>query len=86
VAWGEPKIHWLEQSMKKAKQITALVLAVIIIVVVFQNTEAVQTKVLWATVTMPRALLLFMTLAVGIIIGVLLSLIFAKKWSKNSES
>ena len=58
--------------MKKAKHITAAILLVLIAIVVFQNTETVQTKILFATLSMPRAVLLFVTLTIGIIIGFIL--------------
>ena len=47
---------------------TATVLAVI---VVFQNTQAVETKLLFMTLTLPNAALLFGTLAMGFAIGAL---------------
>lgn len=55
--------------MKKAKIIGALVVAVLVLIVVLQNTQPVETKILFATVSMPRALLLFITLLVGFLLG-----------------
>jgi uncharacterized integral membrane protein len=58
--------------MKKLKNIVAALLLLIAIIVVFQNREMVDTKFLFATLSMPRALLLLLTLAVGVVLGLLL--------------
>jgi uncharacterized integral membrane protein len=65
--------------MKKTKKITAIILAFIGIIIAFQNTEPVETQLLFFKVTMPRAILLFITLAIGFVTGILVSLIFSKK-------
>ena len=46
------------------------IVAVLMLVVVLQNTEAVETKLLFMTVTVPRAVLLFGTLIVGYVLGI----------------
>ncbi len=61
--------------MKRAKVIGALVLAVVAIVVILQNTEPVETRLLFMTVTMPRAVLLMLTTLVGFALGLLVCLI-----------
>lgn len=58
--------------MKAMKNVVAAVLLVLAIVVVLQNTETVDTKLLFVTLSMPRALLLFLTLLVGAVIGLLI--------------
>ena len=55
--------------MKKGKILLMAVLALLAIIVVFQNTEAVETKLLFMTVTMPRAMLLIVVLLAGFILG-----------------
>ena len=60
--------------MVKAKLITALVLITLVIVVVFQNTQPVETKFLFVTLTMPRAALLGITMLIGIAVGILIAL------------
>ncbi|MFO8011684.1 MAG: lipopolysaccharide assembly protein LapA domain-containing protein [Phycisphaerae bacterium] len=57
--------------MKHVKIIAAAVLAILAIVVFVQNTEQVQTRILFMTVTMSRALLLLVTLLLGFVLGVL---------------
>ncbi len=58
--------------MKNWKLWAAVALAVLIGIVVLQNTDSVETRVLWITMTMPRVLLLLITLLVGVVIGMLL--------------
>lgn len=55
--------------MKKAKIIVILVVSVLALVVSLQNTQAVETKLLFSTITMPRVLLLAMTFVGGFIVG-----------------
>ncbi|MBT8042304.1 MAG: LapA family protein [Pontiella sp.] len=69
--------------MVKVKLYTALTLILLVLIVVFQNTEPVETKCLFVTVTMPRAALLAITLLIGIAAGMLLSLGLAKKIHKK---
>jgi len=57
--------------MNKLKIIVIAIVALLTLIVVLQNTEAVETKILFLSVTMPRAALLFGTLLVGFLLGVL---------------
>ncbi len=59
------------------KLIASIVLAVLGIIIVLQNTESMDTKLLFITVTMPRAVLLFTTTMVGFALGVLVALILS---------
>jgi len=65
--------------VKRAKMIGILVPALFMGIVLLQNTESVQTKILFFSFTMPRAVLLFLTALIGFIIGVLASLLFSRK-------
>jgi len=65
--------------MTRTKLIIAGILAVLVLIVILQNTDAVETKVLFVTVAMPRALLLIGTTLTGFILGVLISFRLAKK-------
>lgn len=72
--------------MSKVKVGVAAVLAILIGIVIFQNTEPVETRVLFIKITMPRAGLLGTTLLIGIISGILLTLGWsAKRASKVKE-
>ena len=58
-------------TMNKLKLIAIGVLALLVLVVVLQNTQAVETKLLFLTLTLPNAALLFGMLIIGFAIGVL---------------
>ena len=60
-------------TVAKGKLIAIAVLAILVLIVVLQNTEAVETRVLFLKLTMPRAALLFGTLIIGFVIGLLTS-------------
>jgi uncharacterized integral membrane protein len=57
--------------MNKLKIILITVVALLTLIVVLQNTQAVETKILFLTITMPRAALLFGTFLIGFGLGVL---------------
>jgi len=61
----------LKGTIKKLKIVGIAVIVLIVLIVVLQNTQAVETKLLFLTVTMPNAALLFGTLIIGFAIGVL---------------
>lgn len=56
--------------IQKAKIAGIALLAVLVLIVVLQNTESVETKILFMTMTMPRAALLFGALTVGFLLGI----------------
>ncbi len=60
--------------MKKFKLYTALVLSLLAIILFIQNREPVETRLLFATVVMPRAALLIITMLIGIATGILIAL------------
>jgi len=55
----------------KLKLVGIACIVLIVVVVVLQNTQIVETKLLFFTVTMPNAALLFGTLIIGFAIGVI---------------
>ena len=61
----------LKVTINKLKVVGIAVVVLIVLVVVLQNTQAVETNLLFLTVTMPNAALMFGTLIVGFAIGVL---------------
>ena len=61
----------LKGTMNRLKVVAIAVIALVVVVVVLQNTQAVETKLLFLTVTLPNAVLLFGTLIIGFAIGVL---------------
>lgn len=58
--------------MKSVKNILAATLLVLVIIIVLQNTATVDTRLLFVTLSMPRALLLLLTLLIGVVVGLIL--------------
>lgn len=65
--------------MSQIKLVAALILAVVAIVLIVQNTEPVETRILFATVVMPRAVLLLITTLVGFAAGILTALFWWRR-------
>jgi lipopolysaccharide assembly protein A len=65
--------------MQRFKLITAAILALLGVIIILQNTEPVETKLLFLSITMPRAVLLLGTTLIGFALGVLVSLFFQRK-------
>ncbi len=55
--------------VKRTKYILASVIGVLTVIVVLHNIQPVETRILFITLTMPRAFLLAGTLAVGFLLG-----------------
>lgn len=60
-----------QSIVKSPKFWIALAAGVVLLVVIVQNTASVETRILFMSVTMPRALLLAVMLAFGFVLGVL---------------
>jgi uncharacterized integral membrane protein len=60
--------------MRNLKFIIASLLAILVAIMVVQNREPVETHLLFATVVMPHAILLFIASAAGFALGILLSM------------
>ena len=65
--------------MERVKLIATAVLALLGVIIILQNTEPVETKLLFLSITMPRAILLMGTTLIGFALGVLVSFFFKKK-------
>lgn len=60
------------------KLVLILVLALLVAVLVLQNTDTVETRVLFVTMSMPQAVLLFVTALFGFVLGILVSLLWLR--------
>jgi uncharacterized integral membrane protein len=60
--------------MRNFKLIAASILAILVAIVVVQNRDPVATHVLFVSIVMPLAVLLFITAAAGFALGILLTL------------
>lgn len=69
--------------MKNWRAVVIIIISLLVLIVVLQNAKSVETKFLFVTVSMPRALLLFVTFLFGFIVGVVSVLGFAKKDRKK---
>lgn len=69
--------------MAKVKLYTAVGLILVVLIVVFQNRDPVETKFLFSSITMPRAALLGTTLLIGMAAGVLLTLGLSRKSTRK---
>jgi len=65
--------------MRLPRLIIVAVLVVLLVILIVQNTEAVETKILFITITLPRAILLGVTLAVGWVAGLISAEILDRK-------
>jgi uncharacterized integral membrane protein len=64
--------------MSHAKLIVALVIAVLILIVIFQNMDTVTARFLFFSVSMPMALAMIIDVAAGFIIGFLVALFYKR--------
>lgn len=65
--------------MEKLRLIGALIGVVLLIIVILQNTEDVDTRILFVTISMPRALLIFISALIGAGVGMVAGTILSKK-------
>ena len=65
--------------MRKIKLITIIVISILTLVILLQNTEAVQARVLFATAQMSLALLMMLTFVLGFVVGILVPTYFLRK-------
>lgn len=63
----------MRELLQRSKVIGLIVLAVLTLIVVLQNTESVETRILFMKLVMPRAALLFGTLVIGFVLGMLVA-------------
>jgi uncharacterized integral membrane protein len=60
--------------MKRLKIALALIAGFLLLIVILQNTDTVETRILSATIELPRALLLLVAVVFGFVLG------FATAW------
>jgi len=71
--------------MKKVKIVLIIIILLIALVVSLQNTEAVETRFLLATIKMPRVLLLMLTFILGFVGGLITASFILIKPAKSKE-
>jgi len=65
--------------MKRMKLIGALTAILLIVIVILQNTQPVAIRILFLTMTMPNAVLIGLSLLIGIAAGILIALTMSGK-------
>lgn len=68
--------------MTKLRLYAALVLGGLLCVVIFQNLDSVSTRFLFWTLSLPRAVLLFLSVLAGFVLGLLTALGASARKSK----
>ncbi len=71
--------------MERFKLVSIAVLVILGVIIILQNTQPVETRILFMTITMPRAILLMGTTLIGFALGVLVSFLFQKKEKKGTK-
>jgi len=66
--------------MNRVRTWLLAIVAVLVLIVALQNTESVETRILLMTVSMPRAVLLFVTLLIGFVLGLV-----AASWRRRER-
>ena len=69
--------------MKKVKLIAIIVISILAFIIFLQNTESVETKILFMQVSMPRAILLILTFIVGFVAGTITTSMLLRKSEKK---
>ena len=71
--------------MERFKMIAIAVLALLGAIIILQNTAPVETRFLFLSITMPRAILLIGTTLIGFALGILVSFYFQRKGKAREQ-
>ena len=71
-----------ERKKPHFRLIIVIAVGILAAILVFQNREPVETNLLWATVEMPRAVLLLTTFLLGVVVGLLVAYLRARQVRK----
>jgi putative membrane protein len=66
-----------------SKAIIVIILAILFLIFVFQNIQTISVNFLTFEISMPRALLLIITFAIGLLIGIFMPYEFKKNRAKR---
>ena len=72
--------------MTKIKSILAITVSLLILIIILQNTQAVEARLLFMKATMPHTLLLLVTLLIGFVIGIVTASHFSGKPAKSLKN
>ena len=71
--------------MKRVLLTSIAILTLLGVIIILQNTEPVETRLLFVSITMPRAILLMGTTLIGFALGILVSFFFQRKDQQNKS-
>jgi uncharacterized integral membrane protein len=71
--------------MNRFKLTSIAILTLLGVIIILQNTEPVETRLLFVSITMPRAILLMGTTLIGFALGILVSFFFQRKDQQNKS-
>jgi len=69
--------------MKKVKIVLIILICILALIVFLQNRKAVETKLLFVTISMPRVLLLMLTFIMGFVGGLITASHILRKSDKR---
>jgi len=70
----------------KPKMITGIILGVLIIIILFQNTQATVLRFYFWNISLPQIVLILIVLIVGFLVGFVTAKLMGKKKNKKSSS
>lgn len=73
------------EKKDKVKLIALIVVVILAVIIFFQNTKTVETRILFLTFQMSRALLLILTFLLGLVTGVLVTTNFFRQKKKAKK-
>ncbi len=74
------------EFMTKVKMAIFGIIALLAIIIFFQNTEEASTKILFATIIMPRSVMLIFTMLLGVVMGMVASVFLRRRKSKSKDA
>jgi len=81
---GFPQLKRIMKLNPTLKISLVLFLLAVAVILVFQNREVVTTRFLFATISMPRAMLLTLVFSMGVLFGSLLTLLLIRQKKKTA--
>ncbi len=74
------------EFMTKVKLVVFGIVAVLVLIVFFQNNETVSTEILFVTISAPRSIMLIFTLLLGFVMGMVASVFLRRRKSKSKSA
>jgi uncharacterized integral membrane protein len=72
--------------MRKVKLIAIIIVSILTLIILLQNTEPVQARILFTTVQTSLALLMMLTFILGFVVGILVATYFLRTTDHKVKS